>query len=88
MPVPLPAPPSNTGQTTHDDLEQTKVYLDVLRRLIEGVLKAHFDTDTPASDETEMLLLVNNSGVTTIRRVSIGANDSGGAGFAVLRVPN
>ena len=38
------------------------------------------------SDETPMLLLDITAG--TLKRVSIGASDSGGTGFKLLRVPN
>ena len=42
----------------------------------------------PASGNTAMLVLTNGSGGIRYDRVSIGAPDSGGAGFRVLRVPN
>lgn len=41
-----------------------------------------------ASGETSMLVTRNLSGVFTMQRVSMGAVDSGGAGFRALRVPN
>lgn len=44
--------------------------------------------DTPASNTTAMTLLTNIGGVTTAKAVTIGAVDSGGAGFRVLRIPN
>ena len=46
------------------------------------------DTATPAAAETGFLALVNDGAVTSLRRVSVGAVDSGGAGFRLLRVPN
>lgn len=37
--IPLPAPPTRTtGQTEQKDIDQVKVYLDVLRQLIEANL--------------------------------------------------
>jgi len=50
-----------------------------------GVLSARFD-DAAGVGETRMLLWdVDNN---TLERVSVGAADSGGAGFKVLRIPN
>lgn len=46
------------------------------------------DTDAPASTSSAALLLVNDGVVTSLRRISVGAADSGGAGFRLLRVPN
>lgn len=47
--------------------------------------KAEFDANTTAGN-TRMLLWDVDSGA--LQRVSVGANDSGGAGFKVLRIPN
>lgn len=44
--------------------------------------------DTIVDGETGFLVRVNRAGVYTRNRVSIGAADSGGAGFRVLRVAN
>lgn len=44
--------------------------------------------EAPASGNTAMLLLCNDGTNTTVRQVSVGAVDSGGTGFRVLRVPN
>jgi hypothetical protein len=45
--------------------------------------------DTPASDNTCLAIFVNDGGaVTEARQVSMGADDSGGAGYKLLRVPN
>jgi hypothetical protein len=49
MSIPLPAPPSNTGQKEQEDVDQTKVYLDVLRRLIEENLVQIAGTIPPDS---------------------------------------
>lgn len=46
---------------------------------------AEFDSDTTAGN-TRFLLWDVTAG--TLKRVSVGINDSGGAGFKVLRVPN
>lgn len=43
---------------------------------------------TIADTETAMLVRVNRSGVYSLDRVTIGAADSGGAGYKALRVPN
>jgi len=42
----------------------------------------------PASGETALLIRRNVGGVFSLERVSMGAADSGGAGFKLLRVPN
>lgn len=46
------------------------------------------DNATAAVDETALLIMTNAGGVSSVRRVSVGAADSGGAGFRYLRVPN
>lgn len=54
---------------------------------VNGVQTAQLDkadTDT----HTTLLVLVNRAAVKTLDRVTIGAADSGGVGFRVLRVPN
>jgi hypothetical protein len=40
------------------------------------------------ASETSLLLQINRGGVISFERVTIGANDSGGAGFRALVVPN
>ena len=49
-----------------------------------------FQVDTaPADTNTSMMVSVNRAGVVTnVQRVTIGASDSGGVGFRLLRVPN
>jgi hypothetical protein len=42
----------------------------------------------PADAETALLVRRNLGGVFSLQRVSVGATDSGGAGFKVLRIPN
>lgn len=54
-------------------------------RTLAGAAKFQVDGNT-TSGETPLLLLDLASG--TMKRVSIGAADSGGTGFKVLRVPN
>ena len=44
--------------------------------------------DNAASNETAMLLLWNDGGTVKTQRVSVGASDSGGTGFRLLRLPN
>ncbi|MFQ5789727.1 MAG: hypothetical protein ACE5JI_04545 [Acidobacteriota bacterium] len=44
--------------------------------------------DDPADTETALLIRRNVGGVFTLQRVSMGAANSGGAGFKLLRVPN
>jgi hypothetical protein len=41
-----------------------------------------------SSGETGMWLIVNDGGGTSLKRVYVGADDSGGAGYQLLRVPN
>jgi hypothetical protein len=43
---------------------------------------------SPGSAETAAFLLVNDGAVTSLRRVTVGAIDSGGTGFRLLRVSN
>lgn len=52
-----------------------------------GVDAAEF-TAEPASGETGMYLLTNVGGTISMQKVTMGAADSGGTGYKVLRVPN
>ena len=52
-----------------------------------GVDVAEF-TSAPASGETGMYLLTNVGGTISMQKVTMGAADSGGTGYKVLRVPN
>ena len=52
-----------------------------------GVEVASFNP-APTSNQVGLLLLVNTGGTTAMQQVTIGAADSGGTGFRVLRVPN
>jgi hypothetical protein len=53
-----------------------------------GTASAAQITRTIASGETALLLRRNIGGVFSLARVTMGAPDSGGVGFRVLRVPN
>lgn len=44
--------------------------------------------DPTVAEDVALLVRVNDGGVFSVRRVSMGADDSGGAGFRLLRVPN
>lgn len=47
------------------------------------------ETDPVLADtQTALLLRCNDGGVYTLQRVTMGADDSGGAGYRLLRVPN
>jgi hypothetical protein len=48
----------------------------------------HAEYAAPADGETALLLRRNVGGSYTLQRVSMGADDSGGTGYKVLRVPN
>jgi hypothetical protein len=48
----------------------------------------HAEYAAPADGETALLLRRNVGGSYTLQRVSMGAADSGGTGYKVLRVPN
>jgi len=55
------------------------------RILVGGVENVRVDGSTTAGDTRFMLYDVDNA---TLERVTVGAADSGGAGFKVLRIPN
>jgi hypothetical protein len=67
---------SNKFSMSHDDITLFG---------LNGATQARFDSNT-TSGETRFLLWDTTSN--TLKRVSIGATDSGGTGFKVLRVPN
>jgi hypothetical protein len=46
------------------------------------------DTANPANGQTAILVLRNVNGTLSLQRVTMGAANSGGAGFRALRVPN
>lgn len=53
-----------------------------------GTVRFQTDGGAPASGNSAILVSVNDGAVTSLRRVSVGAVDSGGTGFRLLRVPN
>lgn len=63
-----------------------RVGADQFDLVIGGVTGARMNA--PADGETAILLRRNVGGTLTLQRVSMGAADSGGSGFKVLRVPN
>lgn len=56
--------------------------------LAPGLVDAFRAIAAPADGNTGILVSRNVGGVVTMQTVSMGAADSGGAGFKVLRVPN
>jgi hypothetical protein len=48
----------------------------------------HYELAAPGDGETALLLRRNVGGSYSLQRVSMGADDSGGTGYKVLRVPN
>ena len=44
--------------------------------------------NAPANGEVGILVQRNDGGTLTLNRVTVGASDSGGSGFRVLRIPN
>lgn len=57
--------------------------------MVNGTLTRVVDFQaTGGTDTTGMFLLVNRGGTVSLQRVVLGAADSGGAGFRVLRVSN
>lgn len=84
------------AQGSPRSLEEVRRYFqDELEKIAEA-----FQTDTDEigdsshrrgealAQETGLLVWVNRAGVLTLDRVSIGAADSGGVGYRVLRVVN
>lgn len=63
---------------------------DTLFAFWAGTISADaFQLSTTIADtETSMLVRRNLAGVYSLQRVSVGATDSGGSGFKVLRIPN
>lgn len=72
-----------TAQTAATAATAAAAQADAAADALEAALPA------PALDnEAGLLLQVRVSGVTTTRQVTVGAADSGGTGFRILRVPN
>lgn len=53
-----------------------------------AAVRTGLSVTAPAANETAAVLLVNIGGTFTAQRVTVGATDSGGSGFRLLRVPN
>jgi hypothetical protein len=53
-----------------------------------GDLAFRVDATDPAAGQTAILVRRNVGGTFSLQRVSVGASNSGGTGFRVLRVPN
>lgn len=73
----------------------TNVGLDVLtkgsgkhRFASETGSKTLVEMDDVTSGQTALLVRTNDGAVTSVRRVTVGAADSGGSGYRVLRVTN
>jgi len=60
----------------------------VISTLVDGTLREQAIFDEPSNAETALLLRRNVGGEISVVRVTMGAPDSGGYGFKVLRVPN
>jgi hypothetical protein len=58
------------------------------RRDSDGQIQAQISAATPTAGQTTLYLLRHNGTSATMQQVTLGAADSGGAGFKVLRVPN
>lgn len=58
--------------------------------VFNGTRQPCLDVDFPlgVASDVGLIVAVNRAGTVTLSRVTIGAVDSGGAGFRVLRVPN
>lgn len=53
-----------------------------------GTRRMMVDYGSPPSDQTAISLMTNNGGSVLLRKVYVGAADSGGTGYRMLRVPN
>jgi hypothetical protein len=58
---------------------------DVWTLQVGGTVVARFDLDATAGNTRFLVYDVGNA---TLERVSVGAADSGGSGYKVLRIPN
>ena len=75
-----------TLNTAHASAPEGRYSVDTLD--LGGTLTEKLAVLTPGDDETALLIRVDRGGVETVSRVTIGAVDSGGAGFRLLRVAN
>jgi hypothetical protein len=82
---------SNTDFICYYDLNSGDTVLDatftasVIRFAMMGTEVARFDKTTTAGQTRFLIYDVDNA---TLERVTVGAADSGGTGFKVLRIPN
>jgi len=74
--------------TNADDLRIRRSAAATLDLEINAAFDVAVELSEPGANETAMLLRRNLAGVKTLQRVTMGVNDSGGAGFKLLRVPN
>lgn len=58
------------------------------RAMMAGTLQTFLQLAAPADTETSLIVLRNIAGALTMQRVFMGAADSGGAGYKLLRVVN
>jgi hypothetical protein len=58
---------------------------DIVELIVAGVVKGQLDKTAVAGNTALMIYDVDNA---TLERVTVGAADSGGAGFKLLRIPN
>lgn len=99
--IPTLGPPRNTGSTQADAQMQVRWladFYDLFTRVLNipgaiqtlsdaGLLQPIPNTGI-ANDGTAIMLKVNKNGAVSIVPITLGAADSGGAGFRALRVPN
>jgi hypothetical protein len=67
------------------DRSQKELHLERNFRIIKELLADHFDQSNVAGDTRFLLYDVDNG---QFERVTVGAADSGGVGFKLLRIPN
>ena len=78
----------NTGGTTSSvALTVFDTNVEITSTDASTIPLVRFDT-LITDQQTSMLIRRNNAGTYTLQRVSLGAADSGGTGFKLLRVPN
>lgn len=88
---------TGVGTTTFGIADASSLFLQTARPLgigttaaqvvalaSNGIARAQLGTDAEGAKVTAVYISEN----TALKRITIGANDSGGAGFSVLRVPN
>jgi hypothetical protein len=66
----------------------SRFQVNITRDGTAGIIGEAFGVRTPANDETALMIARNLGGTITTQRVSMGAADSGGTGFRLLRVSN